>query len=1463
MSYSATPTGNLLGTVSYSGAAQTATNVGSYAIVPSGLYSNQRGYIISYANGTLSIDPATLTITGSVAGNKVYDGTLSAVLTGGSLSGVIAGDAVTLTQAGSFLAKNVGTGIGVTASDTLGGASASNYTLTEPVGLVANITPAALTVAGQSAGNKVYDGTLSAVLTGGSLSGVIAGDAVTLTQAGSFLAKNVGTGIGVTASDTLGGASASNYTLTEPVGLVANITPAALTVAGQSAGNKVYDGTLSAVLTGGSLSGVIAGDAVTLTQAGSFLAKNVGTGIGVTASDTLGGASASNYTLTEPVGLVANITPAALTVAGQSAGNKVYDGTLSAVLTGGSLSGVIAGDAVTLTQAGSFLAKNVGTGIGVTASDTLGGASASNYTLTEPVGLVANITPAALTVAGQSAGNKVYDGTLSAVLTGGSLSGVIAGDAVTLTQAGSFLAKNVGTGIGVTASDTLGGASASNYTLTEPVGLVANITPAALTVAGQSAGNKVYDGTLSAVLTGGSLSGVIAGDAVTLTQAGSFLAKNVGTGIGVTASDTLGGASASNYTLTEPVGLVANITPAALTVAGQSAGNKVYDGTLSAVLTGGSLSGVIAGDAVTLTQAGSFLAKNVGTGIGVTASDTLGGASASNYTLTEPVGLVANITPAALTVAGQSAGNKVYDGTLSAVLTGGSLSGVIAGDAVTLTQAGSFLAKNVGTGIGVTASDTLGGASASNYTLTEPVGLVANITPAALTVAGQSAGNKVYDGTLSAVLTGGSLSGVIAGDAVTLTQAGSFLAKNVGTGIGVTASDTLGGASASNYTLTEPVGLVANITPAALTVAGQSAGNKVYDGTLSAVLTGGSLSGVIAGDAVTLTQAGSFLAKNVGTGIGVTASDTLGGASASNYTLTEPVGLVANITPAALTVAGQSAGNKVYDGTLSAVLTGGSLSGVIAGDAVTLTQAGSFLAKNVGTGIGVTASDTLGGASASNYTLTEPVGLVANITPAALTVAGQSAGNKVYDGTLSAVLTGGSLSGVIAGDAVTLTQAGSFLAKNVGTGIGVTASDTLGGASASNYTLTEPVGLVANITPAALTVAGQSAGNKVYDGTLSAVLTGGSLSGVIAGDAVTLTQAGSFLAKNVGTGIGVTASDTLGGASASNYTLTEPVGLVANITPAALTVAGQSAGNKVYDGTLSAVLTGGSLSGVIAGDAVTLTQAGSFLAKNVGTGIGVTASDTLGGASASNYTLTEPVGLVANITPAALTVAGQSAGNKVYDGTLSAVLTGGSLSGVIAGDAVTLTQAGSFLAKNVGTGIGVTASDTLGGASASNYTLTEPVGLVANITPAALTVAGQSAGNKVYDGTLSAVLTGGSLSGVIAGDAVTLTQAGSFLAKNVGTGIGVTASDTLGGASASNYTLTEPVGLVANITPAALTVAGQSAGNKVYDGTLSAVLTGGSLSGVIAGDAVTLTQAGSFALEECRHRHRRHRERYV
>ena len=314
----------------------------------------------------------------------------------------------------------------------------------------------------------------------------------------------------------------------------------------------------------------------------------------------------------------------------------------------------------------------------MTAADTLSNNSLGNYTLVQPTGLTGNITAKALTVTGTTVSNKIYDGTTTATLTG-TLSGVVSIDAanVTLVPAGTFSQSNVGTGLAVTAADTLVGGAAGNYTLTQPTGLTANITPKALTVSGSVVNDKVYDGMTAATLSSGSLVGVVSGDNVSLNQAGTFSQSNVGTGLVVTAADTLSNNSLGNYTLVQPTGLTANITPKALTVSNAAASNKVYDGADRATLTG-TLNGVISADIpnVSLVQSATFSQANVGTGLAVTAADVLLGSVAGNYTLTQPTGLTANITPKALTVTGTTVSNKVYDGTTTATLTG-TLSGVV------------------------------------------------------------------------------------------------------------------------------------------------------------------------------------------------------------------------------------------------------------------------------------------------------------------------------------------------------------------------------------------------------------------------------------------------------------------------------------------------------------------------------------------------------------------------------------------------------------------------------------------------------------------------------------------------------------------------------------------------------------------------------------------------------------------
>jgi hypothetical protein len=147
-------------------------------------------------------------------------------LNGGSLVGVVPGDIVTLSQSGVYVSKSPGSSVAVNATDSLSGASAGDYTLLEPTDLSGSITPASVSVSGTTVGAKIYNGNTSAPLLGGTLSGVIPGDSVTLIQAGNFASASVGTGVAVTAADSLAGADARDYSVTQPTGLSGTISPA-------------------------------------------------------------------------------------------------------------------------------------------------------------------------------------------------------------------------------------------------------------------------------------------------------------------------------------------------------------------------------------------------------------------------------------------------------------------------------------------------------------------------------------------------------------------------------------------------------------------------------------------------------------------------------------------------------------------------------------------------------------------------------------------------------------------------------------------------------------------------------------------------------------------------------------------------------------------------------------------------------------------------------------------------------------------------------------------------------------------------------------------------------------------------------------------------------------------------------------------------------------------------------------
>ena len=488
-----------------------------------------------------------------------------ATITGGTLTGVIAPDAVSVSTTGTFASPNVANGIAVTI--LLTGANAGNYTLTQP-GATANITPAALTITATSVskvyGNVLTSGPGSVAFTSTALQNGETIGSVTMTYGtGGAIHDAIGSYVShITPSAATGGTfTASNYSISYVAGNI-TVTAAPLTITGLTANSKVYDRTTVATMSGtATLNGVVAGDAITLGGAPTFTfaTANVGVGIVVTVSGyTITGAAAGNYTLTQPSGFTADITAKALTIASAAASNKVYDATNAATITG-TLTGVIAGDVVTLNATGTFPSKNVGTGLAVTATCTLSGANAGNYTLTEPVGLTADIGKNALS-SGITASNKIYDGTTAGSLSGsGSLTGVIAGDVVTLGGSGTavFASKNVGTGIAVTVTAYgLSGTDAGNYILTQPSGLTANITVASLTIT--ATGPLKVTGFTSPVQTGSTTNfiyyGTVAGEtitSVTLTPSPTT-SQSAGSTYTVTASAAAGanGYLSTNYTIT-------------------------------------------------------------------------------------------------------------------------------------------------------------------------------------------------------------------------------------------------------------------------------------------------------------------------------------------------------------------------------------------------------------------------------------------------------------------------------------------------------------------------------------------------------------------------------------------------------------------------------------------------------------------------------------------------------------------------------------------------------------------------------------------------------------------------------------------------------------------------------------------------------------------------------------------------
>ena len=172
--------------------------VGTDPIVPSaatfsaGLSSN---YTITYANGTLTVNPAPLSITANDA-SKTYGQPASFPSTAFTAVGLVGGDtvgSVSETSTGSAATAAVGTDPIVPGAATFSAGLSGNYTITYANGTL-TVNPAALTITANNA-SKTYGQTASFPSTAFTTTGLVNGDTVsgvTETSTGSAATATVG-----------------------------------------------------------------------------------------------------------------------------------------------------------------------------------------------------------------------------------------------------------------------------------------------------------------------------------------------------------------------------------------------------------------------------------------------------------------------------------------------------------------------------------------------------------------------------------------------------------------------------------------------------------------------------------------------------------------------------------------------------------------------------------------------------------------------------------------------------------------------------------------------------------------------------------------------------------------------------------------------------------------------------------------------------------------------------------------------------------------------------------------------------------------------------------------------------------------------------------------------------------------------------------------------------------------------
>ena len=545
-----------------------------------------------------------------------------------------------------------------------------------------------------------------------------------------------------------------------------------------------------------------------------------------------------------------------------------------------------------------------------------------------------------------------------------------------------------------------------------------------------------------------------------------------------------------------------------------------YDGTSHAPCA--TIGEVIPGDTVNLSIEGAQTNASDKTYEAIAKIDN------ANYKLVGATTKEFTIARAKITVSGITAHNKEYDGTANVEFdyTKATLAGKVGEDDLKLSATGAFKDANAGTGKIVNIANlALDGKSAKNYELAEQgqqTSTLADITQREVEL---EWGNTTFVYNRTSYLPEAWVKNPIKGDEVTVTVEGAQ------TDAGSDYTATAIALSNANYKLPE-------VTTQSFTIE-QKEVNLVWTGDVLSYngkpqAPTATAQGVIEGDAVTVIVGGMQTNANeeayTATAIAL---------SNKNYKLPAKVTKLFYISKAEITVSGISANSKEYDGTTKVSLnfSNAVLDGKVEGEDLTVTAEGIFENANAGTAKEVKIYKlSLAGADTSNYELAEQgqqSSTTADITP------------RVVDlkwGSLTLTYTGTAqvpqvfVKNAIQDDTVNVTVKSVYEDDCIKVGAYQARPVALDNA---NYKLPDTIyPQTFFITSASLVVSNVSGKDKVYDGDRTAEIDTSKaiFDGLKGKDKVSVSATGLFDDANAGEDKNIVIdSYTLSGKDAGNY----------------------------------------------------------------------------------------------------------------------------------------------------------------------------------------------------------------------------------------------------------------------------------------------------------------------------------------